>query len=83
MTHFICCNIEDFNGRNISHCFEERKVVSYDSFPLDNFSGCRLLDRRTNSVNITFCKRCKKDTMLFQYYIRFAIRIKLQLFTGF
>ena len=48
----ICCNIENFNGRNISHCFKERKVVSYDSFPLDNFSSCQPLDFPTNSQDL-------------------------------
>ena len=81
--HFLCCNIENFNDRNISRRFEERRVVSYDSFSLDNFSSCQLLDCPTNSVNRTFPCEDAKNAMLFQYCIRFAIRIKLQLCNGF
>ena len=55
----------------ISHSFEERKVVSYDSFPLDNFSSCQLLDHPTNSVNRTFsvwrCKKCHVISILHSF----------------
>ena len=83
--HCIYCNIENFNGRNFSCLFEERKAISYDNFPLDNFSSCQLLHCRTNSINRAFsmcrCKK-KKKAMLFQYCICFITRIKLELCTG-
>ena len=71
LIHFLCCNIENFNDRNISRHFEERKVVSYDSFPLDNFSSCQLLDCPTKSVNRTFsmwrCKKCHVVSILHSF----------------